>query len=87
MDMPVFLWLHNQSMLYKVLKTLDDFSNSRHNFELNSGTHSSTSGDTAKNFDFKLDGDGNKIQRYDKGLPIETTQKDGPSTDARATND
>ena len=65
-------------------KTLDDFSNSPHNFELNSGTHSTTSGDSAKDFDFKLDADGNKIQRYDKALLIETTQKDGSSTDARA---
>jgi hypothetical protein len=68
----------------QTFKTLDDFSNSPHNFELNSGTHSTTSGDSAKDFDFKLNSDGNKIQRYDKALLIETIQKDGSSTDARA---
>lgn len=63
--------------------TLEDFSNSPHNFVLNSGTHSTTDGKSASNFDFKTDSDGNKVQRYDKGLLIETTQKDGSSTDSK----
>jgi hypothetical protein len=62
---------------------IEQFRNSVHNFETNE-THSTADGKEAKGLTFKLDKDGNKIQRYDKALYIGTTQADGTSTDAKA---
>lgn len=67
----------------KKFNTIEDFRNSPHNFELADGTHSTSKGEEASNFNFKLDGDGNKIQRYDQALYFGTTQADGTSTDAQ----
>jgi len=64
-------------------KTIEDFRNSAHNFELVDGqNHSNTGGGENKNPTFKLDANGNKIQRYDEAFYIGTTQIDGSSTDA-----
>lgn len=41
--------------------TLENFSNSPHNFVLNSGTHSITDRKSVSNFNFKIDSDGNKV--------------------------
>ena len=64
-------------------KTLEDFKNSPHNFELEEGTHSTSEGKEASSFKFKLDENGNKIQRYDQALFFATEQADGTSTDAK----
>lgn len=64
--------------------SIEEFRNSAHNFVLADGTHSTKDGKAASSFNFKLDADGNKIQRYDEALYIGTTQADGTSTDARA---
>ena len=63
--------------------TIEDFRNSPHNFVLADGTHSTSEGKEAISFNFKLDGDGNKVQRYDQALYFGTTQADGSSTDAQ----
>ena len=60
-----------------------EFRNSPHNFVLAEGTHSIKDGTVASSLNFKLDGDGNKIQRFDKALYFGTTQAEGSSTDAK----
>jgi hypothetical protein len=63
--------------------TIEDFRNSPHNFELADDQHHSTiKGVTNSNLTYKLDENGNKIQRYDEAFYIGTTQVDGSSTDA-----
>ena len=57
----------------KVFKSVDEFKNSAHNFETAGGTnHSNVGGGENKNMVFKLDENGNKVQRYDQGYRIET---------------
>lgn len=63
--------------------TIEDFRNSPHNFELVDGQyHSNSKGKANDNVTFKLDENGNKIQRYDEAFYIGTTQANGTSTDA-----
>lgn len=62
--------------------SIEEFRNSPHNFVLEGGTHSTAEGKEASFFNYKVDSDGNKIQRYDKALYFGTTQADGSSTDA-----
>jgi RHS repeat-associated protein len=64
--------------------SIEEFRNSPHNFVLAEGTHSTSEGKEAKEFNFKLNEKGEKIQRYDEALYIGTTQKDGKSTDKKA---
>ena len=61
---------------------IEQFRNSIHNFETNE-THSTANGKEAKGLTYKLDKDGNKIQRYDQALYIPTTQANGTSTDQK----
>ncbi|OYU84373.1 MAG: hypothetical protein CFE24_07135 [Flavobacterium sp. BFFFF2] len=61
---------------------IEQFRHSVHNFETNE-THSTADGKEAKGLTFKLDKDGNKIQRYDQALYIPTTQANGTSTDTK----
>lgn len=57
----------------KVFKSLDEFKNSDHNFEVVDGTnHSKVGGGEETNMQFKLDENGNKIQRYDQAYFIDT---------------
>lgn len=57
----------------KYYKSVDDFKNSAHNFETANGVnHSNVGGGENKNMVFKLDENGNKIQRYDQAYRIET---------------
>jgi RHS repeat-associated core domain len=70
--------------IVKSFGSLEEFSNSSHNYDLKSGKHSTEGGKEAATFDFELDDKGNKIVRYDQALLIETTQADGSSTDAAA---
>ena len=57
----------------KVFKSLDEFKNSAHNFEVVDGTnHSKVGGGDEDNMQFKLDENGNKIQRYDQAYFIDT---------------
>ena len=59
----------------KHFSSLKEFRNSSHNFLLREGDHHSTqSGNAAQYFHFKLDSKGQKIQRYDKGLLLETSE-------------
>ncbi|PWN58536.1 DUF6443 domain-containing protein [Chryseobacterium viscerum] len=61
----------------KHFKSLDEFKNSAHNFEVMDGTnHSKIGGGEESNMIFKLDKDGNKIQRYDQAYYINTNDKD-----------
>lgn len=62
---------------------MQDFRDSPNNFVLASGTHPTTEGAQASKFDFAHDKEGNKIQRYDAGLFIKTTQADRSSTDSK----
>ena len=65
----------------KVFKSLDEFKNSAHNFEVVDGTnHSKVGGGEETNMKFKLDENGNKIQRYDQAFYIDTD--DVSDTDA-----
>jgi RHS repeat-associated protein len=66
--------------------SIEAFRNSPHNFVLADGTHSTEDGTAASSFNYKKDANGNKVQRYDMGLYIGTTQEDGTSTDAIAIN-
>ncbi len=63
----------------KIFKTLDEFKNSSHNFEVIDGTnHSKVGGGEESNMTFKLDENGNKIQRYDQAYYIKTNnEKEG----------
>jgi RHS repeat-associated protein len=63
----------------KAFKTLDEFKNSSHNFEVIDGTnHSKVGGGEESNMTFKLDENGNKIQRYDQAYYIQTNnEKEG----------
>jgi hypothetical protein len=57
----------------KVFKSVDEFKNSAHNFELADSTnHSKVGGGEESNMKFKLDENGNKIQRYDQAFYIKT---------------
>ncbi|MCB9234797.1 MAG: hypothetical protein H6581_24300 [Bacteroidia bacterium] len=57
-------------------KSLDDFKNSAHNFETVDGVnHSNVGGGENENMEFKLDENGNKIQRYDQAFFIDTNDK------------
>ncbi len=57
----------------KYFKSVDDFKNSSHNFETANGVnHSNVGGGENKNMVFKLDENGNKVQRYDQAYLIET---------------
>lgn len=80
------LFKSKSKFVAETFSSLEDFKNSPHNFVLKSGTHSTTDGTSADDFDFELDENGNKIQRYDQALQIETTQADGSSTDEDAKN-
>lgn len=62
--------------------SIEEFRNSPHNFETHEN-HSTTDGKEAKGLTFKLDKDGNKVQRYDQALYFPTTQADGSSTDQK----
>jgi len=67
--------------------SIEEFRNSPHNFELNKNQHHSTSeGVSNPNITFKLDKNGNKIQRYDEAYYIGTTQLSGLSTDNASMN-
>lgn len=58
-------------------ESLDDFKNSAHNFEVINGTnHSKIGGGEEENMIFKLDENGNKIQRYDQAFFIDTDDND-----------
>ena len=60
----------------KVFKSVDEFKNSAHNFEVVNGTnHSKVGGGEASKMTFKLDENGNKIQRYDQAYRIKTDGK------------
>ena len=67
--------------IVKEFSSLEEFSESAHNYQLSEGFHSTSDGTEADTFSFKLDKEGNKMQRYDHATLIETTQKDGTSTD------
>ena len=57
----------------KYFKSVDEFKNSAHNFEVIDGTnHSNVGGGENRNMVFKLDENGNKIQRYDQATYIAT---------------
>jgi hypothetical protein len=57
----------------KHFKSLDEFKNSAHNFEVIDGTnHSKVGGGEESKMTFKLDSEGNKIQRYDQAYYIDT---------------
>ncbi|HSH64813.1 MAG TPA: RHS repeat-associated core domain-containing protein [Bacteroidia bacterium] len=75
--------VYGSPSLYVVKKfnTVKDFRDSEHNYVLRNGVHSTTDGTEAKTFNYALDIEGNKIQRYDKALYIKTTKSDGSSTD------
>ena len=68
--------------LVKKFDNIEQFRNSVHNFETIE-THSTIDGKAAEVLTFKLDGNGNKIQRYDQALYIPTTQVNGTSTDQK----
>ncbi|WP_461587605.1 RHS repeat domain-containing protein, partial [Winogradskyella sp.] len=65
--------------------SLDDFKDSIHNFETTTN-HSKTGGGESEGLEFKLDEDGNKIQRYDQAYYIETDGNDDDAINA-ATNE
>jgi len=59
----------------KYFKSLDEFKNSAHNFEVTDDTnHSKVGGGEEPNLVFKLDENGNKIQRYDQAYYIDTDE-------------
>ena len=66
----------------KRFNSIEEFRNSPHNF-VTVETHSTVEGKQASTLTYKLDNDGNKIQRYDKAIYIGTTQSDGTSTDKK----
>jgi RHS repeat-associated protein len=63
--------------------TVDDFKNSMHNFDIVEN-HSEVGGGETKNPTYILDGNGNKIQRYEDAFYIPTIQFNGYSTDAES---
>ncbi|WOC50903.1 hypothetical protein BPO_0256 [Bergeyella porcorum] len=60
--------------IIKQYKSLNEFKNSPHNFEVK-GYHSNVGGGESKDMVFKLDKNGNKIQRYDQAYRIDTDDK------------
>jgi len=64
---------------------IEQFRNSSHNFVLAGEDHHSNSDGTANtDVTYKLDDNGNKIQRYEQAFYIGTTQIDGSSTDQKS---
>jgi len=60
----------------KQFKSVDEFKNSAHNFEVIDGTnHSKIGCGEESNMIFKLDENGNKIQRYDQSYRIDTDDR------------
>jgi RHS repeat-associated protein len=80
---PSFWGASSSKYVVRQFKTVAQFRNSPHNFQLVSGAHSTTSGTEASTFNYAVDKKGNKIQRYDKALYIKTMQTDGSSTDKK----
>lgn len=72
----------------QTFESIEEFRNSAHNFVLADGEyHSDANGNENTNPTFKLDEDGNRIQRFTEAYYIGTTQIDGSSTDAASVSE